>query len=93
MNLDNIDISQVMDNMQNAIEENHEQIASGIISEQEYKGMLEDCVFETRDILRKMQEDSDKETKYNHCANVIIITIAVLTLIATVASIVISLLQ
>ena len=65
MNFDNTDISKIVDSMQNAIEENHERIASGIIPEQEYNGMLEDCVFETCDILRKMQENSERESKLN----------------------------
>lgn len=93
MNQTDYDFSHAMDMIQDATDEMQDRIASGIIAEQIYKGKLEDCIFETRDILRKMQEDSDKETKYNHRANVIIITIALLTLIATVTPVVISLLQ
>ena len=63
MNQTDYDFSHAMDMIQDATDEMQNRIVSGIISEQEYKGMLEDCVFETRDILRKMQEDSERESK------------------------------
>lgn len=91
MNLNDFDCSQAIDALQDAIDENHERISAEIIAEQEYKGKLEDCIFETRDALRKMQEDSEKESKYNRRINIIIVAIATLTLIATVIPIVISL--
>ena len=55
------------------------------------KDSLKTVYLKPRDALRKMQEDSEKESKYNHKINIIIITIATLTLFATVIPIVISL--
>lgn len=63
MNQTDYDFSHAMDMIQDATDEMQNRIVSGIISEQEYKGMLEDCVFETRDILRKMQEDLNENPK------------------------------
>lgn len=91
MNPNDIDYSQIMDRINDTVDEMQDRVASEIIAEHEYKGKLEDCIFETRDALRKMQEDSEKESKYNRRINIIIIAIATLTLIATVIPIVISL--
>lgn len=91
MSPNDIDYSQIMDRINDTVDEMQDRVTSKIIAEHEYKGQLENCIFETRDALRKMQEDSEKESKYNHKINIIIITIATLTLIATVIPIVISL--
>lgn len=79
--------------LQDAIEENHERISAGIIAEQEYKGQLEDCIFETRDILHKMQEDSEKESKTNYRRFIINTIIAIATLIVSVIAATVSLIQ
>lgn len=65
MNLNDLDCSQIADRIHDTVDEMHDRAASKIITEQEYKGQLENCIFETRDALRKMQEDSEKESKIN----------------------------
>jgi len=92
MNQTDYDFSHAVDIFQDAIDEMQDRISSGIIAEQIYKGKLEDCIFETRDILRKMQEDSDKESKINQRRFVIqtVLTVAslVTALVAAVAAVI-----
>lgn len=87
MNFDDIDVSQVMNKVQEAVDYNQERIASSIIAEHKYKGHLEDCIFDTRDTLLKMQEDSAKDHKWL----IIGTTASVIAAIGTVVSIIISL--
>jgi len=47
---------------------------------------LEETIFEICDFLHNTGEGSNKKSKYNHRVNLIVITIALLTLIATVIS-------
>lgn len=92
MNQTDYDFSHAIDMFQDATDEMQDKISSGIIAEQIYKGKLEDCIFETRDILRKMQEDSDKESKINQRRFVIqtVLTVAslVTALVAAVAAVI-----
>ena len=65
MNLNDLDCSQIMDRINDTANEMQDRVASKIIDEHEYKGQLENCILETRDVLRKMQKDSEKESKIN----------------------------
>ncbi|MCI9423050.1 MAG: hypothetical protein HFG81_10100 [Dorea sp.] len=91
MNLNDLDCSQIMDRINDTANEMQDRVASKIISEQEYKGQLENCIFETRDALRKMQEDSEKESKINKRRYWINFFIALIAAIAAVISAVVCL--
>lgn len=91
MNLNDLDCSQIMDRINDTANEMQDRVASQIISEQEYKGQLENCIFETRDALRKMQEDSEKESKINKRRYWINFFIALIAAIAAVISAVVCL--
>ena len=91
MNLNDLDCSQIMDRINDTANEMQDRVASKIISEHEYKGQLENCIFETRDALRKMQEDSEKESKINKRRYWINFFIALIAAIAAVISAVVCL--
>ena len=91
MNLNDLDCSQIMDRINDTANEMQDRVASKIISEQEYKGQLENCIFETRDALRKMQKDSEKESKINKRRYWINFFIALIAAIAAVISAVVCL--
>ena len=91
MNLNDLDCSQIMDRINDTANEMQDRVASKIISEQEYKGQLENCIFETRDALRKMQEDSEKESKIDKRRYWINFFIALIAAIAAVISAVVCL--
>lgn len=63
--LKNFDCADAIQRFQAASDEMHDQTASEITSGIEYKAMLEDSIFQTRDILLEMQEASEKESKIN----------------------------
>ena len=85
MSLNIFDYSHAMDRINAATDEIHDSISAGIIAEQEYKAQLEDCIFETRDIIHKMQNESKKDKKW-----VIIGTISsVIAAIGTIVSLII----
>lgn len=92
MNQTDYDFSHAVDMFQDATDEMKDRISSGIIAEQLYNGQLEDCIFETRDILRKMQEDSDKESKINQrrffIQTVLTVASLVTALVAAVAAVI-----
>ena len=93
MNFNNINCSQIIDNLNDTVDEMQDRVASKIIAEQEYKAQLEGCIFETRDILHKMQEDSEKESKTNFKRFIITTIIAGATLIVSVVAATVSLIQ
>jgi glycerol kinase len=93
MNLNDIDCSQIMDRINDTVDEMQDRVSSKIIAEQEYKTQLESCIFETRDILHKMQEDSEKESKTNFRRFLINTIIAVATLIVSVIAATVSVIQ
>lgn len=93
MNLNDIDCSQVMNRINDTVDEMQDRVSSKIIAEQEYKTQLESCIFETRDILHKMQEDSEKESKTNFRRFLINTIIAVATLIVSVIAATVSVIQ
>ncbi len=78
------DSSIQVEKLHNAVNDTQNRISMNVQSLSEYQDELDRCAFETRDILRKMQEDSIRESRYNRRANFIIIAIALLTLVATV---------
>ena len=86
MHLDNIDVSQVMNDFQNASDEMQERVSSGIIAEQEYKAQLENCVLETRDILHQMQEGSKAESAINQKRFIVQTVLSLASLIAAVVA-------
>lgn len=86
MDLNNFDFSHAIDKFKDASDEMQDRISSEIIAEQEYKGQLEGCIFETRDILRKMQEDSIKESKINKWRFWINLSVAVVAAVAALIS-------
>lgn len=73
-----------LDEIRNAVTDTQSHISLNSQVLAEFQAEHDNCIFETRDILRQIQEDSIKESRYNRCANFIIITIALLTLVATV---------
>ena len=93
MNLNDIDCSQIMDRINDTVDEMQDRVSSKIIAEQEYKTQLESCIFETRDILHKIQEDSEKESKTNFRRFLINTIIAVATLIVSVIAATVSVIQ
>lgn len=80
MDFNDFDISK----MKHAINESHQQMAEVAKAKAEYQAELESATFETLDLLRQMQEDSAKESRFNRCTTYILIVIAILTLFATI---------
>lgn len=84
--MEKFDFSQAAAEMKKAVAEEHAELKAARSAEAEYRAELDASIFETRDLLRKMAEESNKESRYNHRVNLIIIIIALLTLITTVIS-------
>ena len=91
MNLNDIDCSHVMNRINDTVDEMQDRVASKIIAEHEHKGQLENCIFETLDALRKLQEDSEKESKINKRRYWINFFITLIAAIAAVISAVVCL--
>lgn len=88
----NIDTEKFTKDDSSVVNSHQERVTESIVAHAEYQAAKDDCLFEARNALRQMQEDSKNESKYQHRINNILITLGVLTLIATVAPIIISLL-
>lgn len=93
MNFDNIDASKLVDQMRQAVDASNEEMSEHLAAKTEYQAQLDNCVFQTRDLLLKMQEESEKESKKDRNRFIINTFIAVATLITSVIAVVLSLIQ
>lgn len=65
MNFDNIDASKLVDQMRQAVDASNEEMSEHLAAKTDYRAQLDNCVFQTRDLLLKMQEESERESKLN----------------------------
>lgn len=93
MNFDNIDASKLVDQMRQAVDASNKEMSEHLAAKTEYRAQLDNCVFQTRDLLLKMQEESEKESKKDRNRFIINTFIAVATLITSVIAVVLSLIQ
>lgn len=93
MNFDNIDASKLVDQMRQAVDASNKEMSEHLAAKTEYQAQLDNCVFQTRDLLLKMQEESEKESKKDRNRFIINTFIAVATLITSVIAVVLSLIQ
>jgi glycerol kinase len=80
MEHNNIDFSK----MEHTVNKTYQQMAEAAKAKAEYQAALEGAVLETRDLLHQMRKDSEKESNFNRRTTYILITIALLTLTATI---------
>lgn len=78
--------SQIVDAFQNNINKMHEENSADITAEQQYQSELDDCIFETRDLLQKICEDSKIESDLNRKRFIIQTVLSVFALAAAVAA-------
>ena len=82
MNLDDFEV----------VQESQERTSRKMLAEQNYKAALENSIFQTRDALLKMQEDSEKEsdiaTRRFIIQTVLSVASLIVAVIAAVASII-----
>lgn len=57
-----IDVSPVLADLESTVDETHERIANEMISELEYRELLEDSIFKTRNALLEIQKASEDES-------------------------------
>lgn len=92
MNLDDFDCESAMNHVREAVQESQERTSRKILAEQNYKAALENSIFQTRDALLKMQEDSEKEsdiaTRRFIIQTVLSVASLIVAVIAAVASII-----
>lgn len=92
MNLDDFDCESVMNHVREVVQESQERTSQKILAEQNYKAALENSIFQTRDALLKMQEDSEKEsdiaTRRFIIQTVLSVASLIVAVIAAVASII-----
>lgn len=92
MNLDGFDCESAMNHVREAVQESQERTSRKILAEQNYKAALENSIFQTRDALLKMQEDSEKEsdiaTRRFIIQTVLSVASLIVAVIAAVASII-----
>ena len=86
LNLNDINAHELVEHMQQTIFDSKEQISSDKSARIEYEALKDSCLFETRDILIKMQEDSKRESDINRKRFMIQTFISVIALIASVVA-------
>lgn len=77
---------EILKNVENSVNNRHAQIAKEITARAEYNAAKDSAIFETRDLLRQMHEDSKKESVIQKKRFIIQTVIAVATLIASVVA-------
>lgn len=92
MNLDDFDCESVVNHVREVVQESQERTSRKMLAEQNYKAALENSIFQTRDALLKMQEDSEKEsdiaTRRFIIQTVLSVASLIVAVIAAVASII-----